>query len=132
LKALGKPTREADLANKLLTWDELGVFAYQTPGTSKVRAISIALDSAPRKFWPKKLFSGVLKLDGATVTAETSVDDLNQARKDKPPFKVSFDTWVVDYDDAGVWLTKPDKKSASKTAKIGTVEVDTKQKIEKK
>jgi hypothetical protein len=129
LKVLGKPTRELNLANKLLTWDELGIFAYQTPNTTKVRAVSIALDHAPRQFFPKKLFTGVLKIDGVAVTAETSVDDLNQARKDKPQFKAGFDTWAADYGDTGVWLTGPDKKTKSKTAKIGTVEIDTKQKI---
>lgn len=93
--ALGKPDRVAKLANTMLTWDELGVFAYMKPDTTQVTLLSIALDRDTPSFWPKKVFAGTLTVDGATVTADSTLTAINNAKKGKPFEKDATDADTV-------------------------------------
>lgn len=81
IRVLGEPDREVKLANVLLTWDDLGLIAYQTPETSKITAFSIALDRQSMEFWPKKLFRGSLRVDAANITARSTIDEINRAKE---------------------------------------------------
>jgi hypothetical protein len=88
IKILGKPSREAKLANTILTWDDLGVFVYQYPGESTlIHGVALALGGKENiSFWPKKPFSGKLTIDGAPVEAKMTVKMVNDKKKE-PLFK---------------------------------------------
>jgi hypothetical protein len=125
--ALGKPDREADMANLILTWDNLGVVAYVRKDVGKVRQITVALDKDTPKFWPAKPFAGTLTLDGAPVTATTTTDQINAAKTgDKLRADKAIATWqVINYPDAIVTVQPPPEKPATKDARIGAVTIDT-------
>ena len=78
---LGPPDRDVVLANRILTWDALGLVAYVTKkDPAKVRQLTVALDRDPMKFWPTSTFSGTLTVDGAVVTARSTVEEINKAK----------------------------------------------------
>ncbi|HJZ55498.1 MAG TPA: hypothetical protein VKE74_11090 [Gemmataceae bacterium] len=108
IAVLGKPDREATRANVLLTWDDQGVFAYAKPGTTRIHAVSVALGRDTPSFWPKKNFSGVLTVDGAPVTADSTVAAINKAKKGKPFEKDSSDpdVWTIEGKTISVSLGK--------------------------
>lgn len=70
LKVLGPPTRELDLGNRLLTWDDHGVFAFQQSNGTLIHAFAVALDRDTPDFWPKRSFSGTFTVDGTGSPAE--------------------------------------------------------------
>jgi hypothetical protein len=106
VRLLGKPTREARLANTILTWDELGVYAYQRPGTDKVHSFCVALGAEPYDFRPKKLFAGKASVDGAEVRADTAVKAVNAAKRGAPFKKVDLlpFLWVIERPNTIVFL----------------------------
>jgi hypothetical protein len=86
VEALGEPTREKELANRLLTWDELGVFAYQYRMESKkIHSLAMAFGKDDLEFWPKKAFTGTLMVYGAKVNGRTTLDAINKGAT--KPFK---------------------------------------------
>ena len=92
----GKPDRTAELANRILTWDELGIYAYVRPKESKVHALAVAYSKHDLSFWPKKNFAGKLTIDGADVTAKSTIQAIDKAKKGAA-FEKSLlpDTWKV-------------------------------------
>jgi hypothetical protein len=107
--ALGKPDREADLANVIMTWDNHGLFAYVKPKTNRVHAIAIALDRDTNlSFWPKKDFSGKVTVDGAEVKASSSIAAINKLKKGLPFEKNEFltDSWSFKDTKGSVYLRK--------------------------
>ncbi|HSI35677.1 MAG: hypothetical protein ACAI43_07935 [Phycisphaerae bacterium] len=125
--ALGKPDRESDLANLILTWDNFGVVAYVRKDKGVVRQVTLALDKDAPKFWPAKTFAGTLTLDGAPVTAKSTAEEINAAKTgEKLRTDKSIATWqVINYPDAIVSVQPPSEKGGSKDAKVGCVSVDT-------
>src|SRR5262249_13367071 len=107
-KVLGKPTRETKLANLLLTWDEHGLVAYQAPGGAPVHAFAVALAPGRYSFSPKKAFRGTLTVDGAPVTAQSSADAINKAKKGKPFTRDSVltDSWSIRHEGTLVTLAE--------------------------
>ncbi|HEX8911531.1 MAG TPA: hypothetical protein VF796_04155, partial [Humisphaera sp.] len=64
IAVLGPPDREANLANRIVTWDGLGLLAYVTKKEpAKVRQLTVALGRDDLPFWPKADFSGTLTVD---------------------------------------------------------------------
>jgi len=137
---LGKPDRESDLTNFILTWDQLGLVAYviKEPGpkgkdgkatsipTPKVRQVTVALDKVDLKYWPAKLFPGVVTVDGAPVTAKTDVTELNAAKKGEP-FKAhsAIPAWhIINHENALIVIENASEKVGSKDAKISRVTID--------
>ena len=109
IAALGRPDREAKLTNTLLTWDDLGIFAYVKPETPKVHAVAIALDRDPSlEFWPKKTFAGTATVDGAAVTRASTVEQINKVKKGLPFEKNEFlnDSWSFKDVKGSVYLRK--------------------------
>jgi hypothetical protein len=109
---LGKPDREAKLSNTLLTWDDLGVFAYVKPDTPKTHAFAVALGRDPSiSFWPKKNFSGKLTVDGAELKADSTIAALNKAKKGELFEKNEFldNTWSFKEPKGSVYLRKGTK-----------------------
>lgn len=108
---LGKPDRTADLANKIITWDELGVFAYVRPKTTTCHAFAICIGRDTLSFWPKKTYSGKLTVDGAELKGDSDIDDVNDAKKGKP-FKednILTDVWSIDHKEGTLYLRRSSK-----------------------
>ena len=112
IELLGKPDREAKLQNTLLTWDDLGLFAYVKPGTPSVHAVAVALGRDEKiMFWPKKSFTGKLTVDGAELKADTKIAALNKAKKAPEFEKNEFldDTWSYKTAKGSVYLRRGPK-----------------------
>jgi hypothetical protein len=111
IAVLGKPDRTADLANKIITWDEIGVFAYIRPKTTTCHAFAICIGNDTLSFWPKKSYSGKLTVDGAELKANSDIDDVNDLKKGKP-FKednILTDVWSIDHKEGTLYLRKSPK-----------------------
>jgi hypothetical protein len=109
VELLGKPSRVLEKANTLLVWDELGLLAYERPGGGPIVAVTVALGELNDfDFWPKKAFRGKLSLDGAVVTANTTIDEINRAKKGKPLAAIYFLKFssTIDYEDMYVVINK--------------------------
>lgn len=81
VRLLGKPDREAALANTIATWDRLGILTYRAPNTTKVFNVVVCFGAEKFKFWPQRAFSGSFQLDGVPVTVSTPIADVNRERK---------------------------------------------------
>jgi uncharacterized protein (TIGR03067 family) len=84
VKALGDPTREETPGARVLIWDEQGIVASQPSDRADVLALVIALNKRPYPWWPKSLFAGSFRVDGASVTVNSTAQQLNRSRKKKP------------------------------------------------
>jgi hypothetical protein len=126
IKVLGKPSREADLsANKLLTWDDLGIVAYQQSNGKTIHGLSVALDKRSFSFWPKTLFDGTLTVDGAPLTATSDMETVNGAKKGKKfeRNKVLPDTWAIQHERVLITLGDPDPALKGKDAKASYLQM---------
>jgi hypothetical protein len=118
---LGKPDRTADLANRILTWDEQGIYVYIRPKDTKVHALAVAYSKYDLSFWPKKNYPGKLTLDGADVTAKSTVPALDKAKKGNP-FEKSLlpDTWKVVNKKTSVYVRhRPDPDEGLIDVEVG-------------
>lgn len=86
IKALGPPDRVESLANEILIWDKLGLFAYARPRGGDVFGFNVALGDMRKflKFAPAMPFAGVLQADGATITPKEDLATINKNKKGKP------------------------------------------------
>jgi hypothetical protein len=119
IKILGKPNRESNLFNKLLTWDDLGIVAYQQKESTTIHGLSFALDKKSYAFWPKTMFAGTLTVDGAPLTVTSDPDEVNKAKKGKPfeRDKVLPDTWAIRHENVLITLSAADRNLKSPNAK---------------
>ncbi len=119
IELLGQPSRIVKKASTLLVWDDLGFLAYEQPRSGRIIQLSVALDTIAMEFWPKSLFKGRLTLDGAAVSAGTSIDAINRAKKGTP-LKSEFGgiSWKIPYENIGVVITTANGNSF---AKAGTI-----------
>ena len=129
-KLFGEPTRVLKLAYTILTWDEHGVYATENPKTVKVEAFTVALDERAYKYWPKKMFAGTVQVNGASITAHSTIDDINRALKEKAFVrnKVVEDTWTMTYDDVVLTLVEADPKTKSEKTKFSYLQIGVKKK----
>jgi hypothetical protein len=117
----GKPDRTADLANRILTWDDLGIYLYIRPKDTAIHALAVAYSKYDLSFWPKKNYTGKLTLDGAEVTAKSTVPALEKAKKGNP-FEKSLlpDTWKVVNKKTSVYVRhRPDPDDGLIDVEIG-------------
>jgi hypothetical protein len=111
VELLGKPSRVLDKANTLLVWDESGILIYEDPKSKKINQVTVALGELKWEFWPKKLFRGKLTLDGATVTADTTVEAINRDKKGKKFAAGGFGLFSsIDYGNTEVVIHKAKDK----------------------
>jgi uncharacterized protein (TIGR03067 family) len=101
VKALGAPTREETPGARVLIWDEQGIVASQPPDSAEVLALVIALNKRSYPWWPKRLFAGSFRVDGVSVTASSTAQQLNRSRKKKP--------LQQDATRKGVWAIRHEK-----------------------
>lgn len=79
VKMLGKPSRTKKGENLIHTWDELGILAYQQPSSKQISEIHFCFKpDSSLSFSPKMPFSE-LAMNGATLTADSSSDDVSAA-----------------------------------------------------
>lgn len=79
VKMIGKPSRTKKGENLIHTWDELGILAYQQPSSKQISEIHFCFKpDSSLSFSPKKPFSE-LAMNGATLTADSSSDDVSAA-----------------------------------------------------
>lgn len=121
--ALGKPDRRADLANLILTWDDLGIFAYLRPDSTTCHAFAICLGKDSKEqldFWPKRSFAGKLTVDGAELRNDSKIEDVNKAKTGKPfeADNVLTNVWSIDQKEGTLYLRR------SSTAKEGFIKLE--------
>lgn len=119
VELLGKPSRVLHKANTLLIWDELGILLYEDPENKKITQVTVALGEINFEFWPKKLFRGKLALDGATVTANTTIEAINRAKKGKKftPDEFGFRS-IIAYENVNVVIKKAKGRELDKDGTI--------------
>ena len=119
IELLGKPSRVLDKANTLLVWDKLGVLIYEDPDSKKIKQVTVALGEVEFEFWPKKLFRGKLTLDGAAITADTTIESINREKKGKKfaPGEFGFGS-IIDYENVNVVLHKAKDRKLNVNGKI--------------
>ncbi|AMV30403.1 hypothetical protein VT84_38780 [Gemmata sp. SH-PL17] len=83
VELLGEPSRVLNKANTIFVWDELGILIHENPDTKKIEQVSVALGLLKYEFWPKKSFRGKLAVDGAVITADTTIEAINRDKKGK-------------------------------------------------
>ncbi len=107
---LGKPSRTLKKARMVLVWDELGVIAAEPRAGGPISGVTVALEKLKGyDFWPKQLFRGNLTIDGASVTAETTIEAINRIKTGKTLknlVKMLPFSWEIDYEDVGVYVNK--------------------------
>ena len=121
IAALGKPDRTADLQNKIITWDDHGLFAYIRPKSTVCHAFAVCLGRDKLDFWPKKNFIGKLTVDGAELRADSKISEVNDAKKGGKPFEaddVLTNVWSVDYKEGTLYLRR------SEVAKEGFIKLE--------
>jgi hypothetical protein len=108
---LGEPSRFFSGANIAYVWDDLGLYALEKPNTGQVIEVTIVVgdieDFKTIDRWPKKTFTGKLVLDGAAVTPQSTVEEVNHMKKGKPleqhaPSRLS---WYIKYARLSVWAS---------------------------
>jgi hypothetical protein len=57
---LGPPSRVEQLENRVLVWDERGVYAYVTPTSGQVHALTVSYQCADASFCPHSPYQGEL------------------------------------------------------------------------
>lgn len=79
LKAvLGPPDRSVALANTIYTWDDLGITAYEKPGSGMVSSIAFNFRPESFEFSPASGFDRLV-LNGVTLTRSSKPADLAAA-----------------------------------------------------
>ncbi len=87
---LGQPDRRSDKLNTIYTWDGLGLIAYERKNQAKVHQLSVVVNNSDMnyEFWSRASFSGVLTIDGAILTRNSTTDSINKTKKGSPFVKV--------------------------------------------
>jgi len=122
---LGKPSRIVEVANTILTWDEHGLYATEDPKPEQIIAFTVALDKRDYPYWPKKLFRGTARVDGAIVTARSTIKDINHSKKGESFTRNSFlpDTWSIAHGDVLLTLVEADPKLKNDKANFSYLQI---------
>jgi hypothetical protein len=109
---LGPPSRERD---GLLTWDELGLFLYDrdpnVPGPEAFevllgRSMHSPLTQGEPESWPRKTFTGRLLVDGAVITSQSKLHEINRDKKGTS-FRLGYMSGIYKHsvEKFDVWLS---------------------------
>ncbi len=101
-KILGKPSRHYKLTN-IYTWDELGILCHIDKKTSQLTSFRVIFSPRKNDFWPKKMYSGNVIIDGATINRTTKEGMFNYKKKGKR-FKPGYFSSIFDYDINHVYI----------------------------
>jgi hypothetical protein len=67
VEALGVPSRTEELTNRILTWDELGVYAFLYPDDGRVHAIAFSFECKDLTFCPGSAYAGKIAVGSTEV-----------------------------------------------------------------
>ena len=101
---IGKPTRTVDLRNTLLTWDDLGVYAYVSKETHDVTSVAVYFRRCSYKFSPAQVFEGTLVIDGTFVTSQSSIQNINAGKPERLCFYLGYASGIWDNKKEGKYL----------------------------
>ena len=73
---LGPPDRRESLHNRILVWDQLGIFAYQKPDTDVIDTIAVSFRCSELSFCPKVSYAGVLVVGEAVFWSAAKALDM--------------------------------------------------------
>ncbi len=95
LSILGNPNRTSNLANKIYTWDRLGITAYaKGKDPEMVTEVQLITQKEPFPFSPKEEFSGTINLFGTPYRHDISGKELTdlgfEARKVMGPMRYLY------------------------------------------
>jgi hypothetical protein len=125
VELLGRPDRITRLQNVILTWDNDGILAYERPDTDRVFQLSIALGMKRFEFWPSRRFSGVLTIDGARITPESSLIEVNRIKSGRKFVQGSLNfIWEIGYVDRKISINKGTIDTYDNSGKIIEVVVE--------
>jgi hypothetical protein len=99
------------LVEGISVWDELGVFLYQTPKTSRPSSFEVLLGRTPHseltsaapEFWPRHTFAGRLVVDGAVISKSSKLSQINKDKKG-PDFAPDYLGGIYSYSLPGFYL----------------------------
>jgi hypothetical protein len=102
---LGKPSRETSRYSTISTWDDLGIYVFSDPKSGKVKAFTVSLNKESSDFSPKKVFTGRIIVNGTRITPESTIDEINAAKRGQP-FKKSMIpyAWNADYLNKSIFI----------------------------
>lgn len=121
-KIVGKADRSMAGVRRVLTWDKLGLIAYQKLESDDVIEINAILNITDNSFpfTPERSFAGSLTIDGAKLTSTSTRDSINRSKiggKFKPIPAAGF---LSDYKTGDLYLVmwQQEKRGASGSGKI--------------
>lgn len=125
VKVLGEPSRVTQPAYTILTWDEQGLYATEEGRTGRIIAVTVALDKQPYEYWPKKPFSGTVRVDDAAITAQSKVEDINRDKKGEPFERNAIISryWALEHDPMVLTLVEANRDHGSETAQFSSLEI---------
>lgn len=125
VNVLGEPSRVTQPAYTILTWDEHGLYATEEGRTGRIIAITVALDKEPHEYWPKKPFSGTVRVDDAAITAQSKVEDINRDKKGEPFERNAIISryWAVEDDPIVLTLEEANPDHKRETAQLSRLEI---------
>jgi hypothetical protein len=80
---LGEPDRVEELANRILVWDKLGIFAYVDPGEAIVHAVSVCFACDSMSYCPAQRYAGVVVIGNAAFRTVPLSAELERAGFDR-------------------------------------------------
>jgi hypothetical protein len=80
---LGEPDRVEDLANRILIWDKLGIFAYVHQGRTEVHAVSVSFACETMSYCPAQRYAGVVVIGNAAFRTVPLSSELERAGFDR-------------------------------------------------
>jgi hypothetical protein len=100
---LGQPDRTLEKANRVLVWDQRGIYAYCRKSEDQIHDISFAFQKQDYDFEPNSQFNGTLDVAGTKINAQTQESELTAAgfKQEGPSLEKNLGTSVVIVDFDG-------------------------------
>lgn len=138
-KLLGKPdvTTPADKnfrgSNRIYTWDNYGIYAYEKPNGTSISEIDFQLNTIGSlyKFSPVSAFTGRLVVDGALITTDSTIEQINQSKKGKlfSEERIKSNYVNIEHGNLVISLTRERNPQEGKTIKLLRLSVYSKTKV---
>jgi hypothetical protein len=128
IKLFGIPSLKSPLANNIYTWDDYGIYGYEKPGETLIFALVFQLsrEDGIFNFTPLFAFSGKLLIDNAVVTADSTINQINESKTGKPFSEVKLLPSIVNikYDNLEIGLTSIKRRKDNKPFKLLRLNLD--------
>lgn len=91
-EVLGAPDRIVGLANRILVWDDLGIYAYQNDEASPIFSVVAEFKREGFQFSPRSSFPGRVALPNINISSQTTHEELKA---------IGFDEKNAEYNSPG-------------------------------